>query len=125
MDYISRMRELYDGNILLHAPYRGSDEDNVPEALYTLLRFSNGIGETMRHPGTGEEMMIAWIVYPYEMIAEETRFFATNYGIKGVVFADDGTGDPYLIKPDGTITHFHCMDNEEIKITDTLFEYFK
>lgn len=125
MEYISRIRELYDGNIILHDPYRDSNKDNIPEALYELLCISNGIGETMRHPGTGEEMMIAWIVYPHEMIAAETRFFVANYGIKGIVFADDGAGDPYLIKPDGTITHFNCIDNQEIKIADTLFDYFR
>lgn len=125
MEHIYRIQELYDGNIILHAPYTGSNEDNIPEVLYALLRISNGIGETMRNPGTGEEMMIAWIVYPYEIIAAETRFFAATYGLKGVVFANDGAGNPYLIKPDGTITQFNCIDNQETRIANTLFDYFE
>lgn len=125
MDYISRIRDIYGGNIMLHDPYKGRNEENIPEKLYALLCISNGIGETMLHPKTGKEMKITWIVYPYEMIVEWTAFFAANYGIEGVVFADDGAGDPYIIKSDGTITCFNGIDNEESKIADTLFEFLK
>ena len=125
MDYISRIRDIYDGNIMLHDPYKGRNEGNIPEELYALLCISNGLGETMLHPKTGEEMMIAWIVYPYEMIVEQTAFFNANYGIKGVVFADDGAGDPYIIKPDGEITCFNGIDNEETRISDALSTFFK
>ena len=110
---------------MLQEPYTGRNEENMPEALFALLCVSNGIGETMLHPKTGKEMMINWIVYPYEMIVEWTAFFTTNYGLKGVVFADDGAGEPYIIKPDGIITCFNGIDNEETKIADTLFNYFK
>lgn len=125
MDYIERISHEYSGNLLLHTPYQGERDKTIPEELYAVLSISNGISETMNLPDTEERIIIGWILYPYEMIQEWTAFYTENYGIKGTVFSDDGAGCPYIIKPDGAITCFNGIDNEEFEIADTLLDFFQ
>ncbi len=124
MDYIERISNRYDGQILLHAPYIGKIYENIPQQLYSILRISNGITETMRLSDTNEKIEIGWILYSHEMIMEWTSFYATHYRIKGSIFSDDGADCVYCIKTDGTITCFDSTDNNEIQIADTLWDFF-
>lgn len=59
-----------------------------------------------------------------EMILEWTSFYTTNYGLKGIIFSDDGADCVYCIKPDGAITCFNSIDKDEIQIADTLWDFF-
>lgn len=43
--------------------------------------------------------------------------------IKGDRFSDDGGDCVYCIKPDGAITCFNSMDNDETQIADTLWDF--
>lgn len=124
MDYINRISRQYNGQILLHAPYKGEKDKNIPEEIYSILCVSNGISEIMSSPDTDEKIEIGWIIYSREMILEWTAFYATNYDLKGIVFSDDGADCVYCMKPDGTITCFDSMDNEETQIADTLWDFF-
>lgn len=124
MDYINRISHQYGGEILLHAPYNGKKDENIPQEIYSILCVSNGISETMCLPGTNEKVEIGWIIYSYEMMLKWTAFYATNYGIKGIVFSDDGADCIYCIKLNGTITCFNSIDNDEAQIADTLWDFF-
>lgn len=125
MDYISRISHSYKGNILLHPPYKGERAENIPEEIYSLLQVSNGITETMQHPKTGEQIAITWILYPYERIVEETDFYKNEYGIEGVIFTGDGAGSSIVLKPDGKVTCYDVLDDEETQIADSLADFYK
>ncbi len=125
MGYMEKISEQYNGNILLHAPYTGKKDEHIPEELYSILCMSNGISETMCLGNHKEPILIGWIVYPHDMILEQTTFYTENYGIKGTIFSDDGAGCPYIIKRDGAITSFNGIDDAEYKIADTLSDFFQ
>ena len=125
MDYISKISNLYKGNILLHSPYEGNWGADIPQAIRSILQVSNGIEETMLNPKTGEQMPIMWILYSYDEMMIESSFYQENYGIEGFVFADNGAGEPYVLKPDGTITCYNAIDDEEIQVADSLSDFYK
>lgn len=124
MDYIERISNQYKGEILLHDPYNGKTYENIPKEIYSILRISNGVSETMRLSVTDEKLEIGWILYSHEMILEWTSFYETNYGLKGTVFSDDGGDCVYCIKADGKITCFNSIDNDETPIADSLWDFF-
>lgn len=124
MDHIDQIAALYQGNILLHPPYEGEWTINTPEEIRSILRISNGIEETMLHPKTGERMSIGWIVYPYEMMLEENSFYQQEYGIEGFVFSDNGAGEPYLLKADGTVACFDPICGEESRAAESLSSFY-
>ena len=124
MDYIEQISNQYGGEILLHDPYTGEKHENISQEIYSILQISNGISETMRLPNTNEKIEIGWIIYSHEMILEWTSFYDTNYGLKGTVFFFFFGDCVYCIKPDGAITCFNSMDNDETQIADTLWDFF-
>lgn len=124
MNFIDKISRFYDGNILPEAPYTG-EQDDIPEELFDILRTANGIRETMPDPETGETMPIAWILYPYEEIVKESKFFRDEYGIEGTVFTDDGAGNPYILKSDGSVTLFDAVAGEESTAADSLADFFR
>lgn len=124
MDYIRKISDMYQGNILLYPPYKEKRPENIPEELYDILQVSNGIKETMIEPKTGQEIPIAWIVYPYERMMEETDFYKNEYNIEGIVFTDDGAGNPYVLKSDGEVAYYNIIDAEETKEADSLAEFY-
>ena len=124
MDYIEQISNQYGGEILLHDPYTGDKHENISQEIYSFLQISNGISETMRLPNKKEKIEIVWLIYSHDMILEWTSFYDTNYGLKGTVFSDDGGDCVYCIKPDGAITCFNSMDNDETQIADTLWDFF-
>ena len=127
---IEKIRRKYGGCIALHEPCAllesGSAEAlEIPEELRDILRQSNGIEETMKHPVRDEMMPIGFIIYTYEEIVKLTAFYREQYGLAGTVFSDDGTGDPYYLKDgDGAVFQFHPIDDEHEKIADSLEEFF-
>ena len=58
------------------------------------------------------------------MIQKETAFFKEEYGIDGIVFSDDGAGNPYYIHDD-KIFQFNPIDNESELIAGSLEEFYK
>ena len=124
MDYIRKISDMFQGNISLNPPYKENRPENIPEELYDILQVSNGIEETMIEPKTGQEITIAWIVYPYERMMEETDFYKNEYNIEGTVFADDGAGNPYILKSDGGVAYYNVIDDKEAKEADSLAEFY-
>ncbi len=120
---IELIRKSYDGNIEFQKPNESYDL-SVPDVLKSVLAKSDGILETMLVPKTGKRITIGWIIYPYEMIQKETAFFKEEYGIDGIVFSDDGAGNPYYIHDD-KIFQFNPIDNESELIAGSLEEFYK
>lgn len=110
---------------MLKAPYEDEKDKNIAEELYSILCISNGILETMCLSNRDENIVIGWILYSHEMMMEWTAFYTANYGIKGTVFSDDGAGSPFIMNLDGTITCFNAIDNESIKMAETLLDFFQ
>ncbi len=115
--------EKYLGNIRLHEPFECIGM-NLEEPLKNILVKSNGIEETMIHPKTNELLSIAWIVYSYDEICSETLFYKENYGLNGMVFSDDGAGNPYYLLQ-GKVYQFNVIDKESEFVADSLEEFFK
>lgn len=78
----------------------------------------------MANPKTGEIMPIGWIVYPYEMIRSDTAFYRAEYKIDGIVFSDDGAGNPFILKLNGAVVCFNAIDGEEVKAANSLSEFW-
>ncbi len=69
-------------------------------------------------------MVIGWIVYSYDEIISSTRFYKEEYGLSGVVFYDDGAGNPYYLS-EGKVYEFNPIDNENNLKADSLEEFYK
>lgn len=124
MDYIRKISKMYHGNILLQPPYQGEDFIDMPKEITSILHVSDGICEMMANPKTGEIMPIGWIVYPYEMIRSDTAFYRAEYKIDGIIFSDDGAGNPFILKPDGAVVCFNAIDGEEVKAANSLSAFW-
>ena len=92
--HISLIREMYDNNILLHAPLEGEKLELSIELL-EILKICDGIEEIVNVKGKKES--IGWILYSYEMIKNNTEFYSNEYGIQGYVFSDDGAGNVFVL----------------------------
>lgn len=121
---IELIRNKYEGNVQLHKPFNSRDiELDLDETLKNILVKSNGIEETMINPNTNELMAIAWIVYSYEEICKETSYYKENYGLDGIVFSDDGAGNPYYLFQ-GKVYQFDEIGEESEFVADSLEEFF-
>ena len=118
---IEMIRECYDGNIELYPRVTNTLLD-IGDLIY-ILDDSNGVMETMINPITGKKENIGWIVYPYEEVIEQTDYYKENYGLNGIVFADDGAGNPYYLLND-KVYMFMPMDNESTQVAESLLEFF-
>ena len=103
-------------------PLKECDVD-LPEQLKSILTNANGIKETMDHPQTGEMMDIAWIIYSYEEIKKWSSYYHDEYGISGVVFSDDGAGNPFYLE-DGAVYEFDPIDGESTLKADSFEAFF-
>ena len=120
---IDVIKEFYNGMIKLQEPIDCNSYD-LPEELRLLLSKSNGIKETMIHPKTGKEMAIGWIVYSYDEIIRSTGYYKEEYGLSGVVFSDDGAGNPYYLS-EGKVYEFDPIDIESSLKADSLEAFYK
>lgn len=115
----------YEGNIQLHKPFECKAIDiALDESLKNILAKSNGIEETMLNPKTNEPMVIGWIIYPYDEMCKETAYYKENYGIDGIVFSDDGAGNPYYML-NGKVYQFNEIDEESEFVADSVEDFFE
>ena len=114
----------YNENIKLYQPLKDEKYDFLPADLLNVLKVSNGIMETMVHPRTGELLNIGWIIYPIEKILESSEYYQKEYAVDGVVFSDDGAGDPLYIKKNRKVYLLNVIGREEDCIADSLRDLF-
>lgn len=115
----------YEGNIQLHKPFDCKDIGiALDESLKNMLAKSNGIEETMLNPKTNEVITIGWIVYSYDEMCKETLYYKENYGLDGIVFSDDGAGNPYYLL-DGKVYQFNEIDEDSEFVANSLEEFFR
>ncbi len=119
--YICLITQMYNNNILLHEPLRISVSD-IPAELLEILRVSDGIEEIMTVKDSKES--IGWILYSYDMIKNNTAYYTEKYGINGYVFSDDGAGNVFIMKKDGSIYLYDSIDGEENYFAESLVEFW-
>lgn len=119
--YIRLISEMYSNNILLHNPLQ-IEGSSMPTELFEILRVSDGIEEIIIVNDKKES--IGWILYSYEMIKNNTGYYAEKYGIKGYVFSDDGAGNVFIMKEDGSIYLFDAIDGEEDYFAESLVKFW-
>ena len=112
---------MYNNNILLHNALQ-TDASNMPEELLEILRVSDGIEEVITIRDKKES--IGWILYSYDMIKNNTGFYAEKYGINGYVFSDDGAGNVFIMKEDGSIYLYNAIDGEEDYYAESLVKFW-
>ena len=126
---IKLISDKYNGNIILSQPLSKEVAEQaksyLPAELLRILEQSNGIEESMVLPDTGKLEPISWIVYSYEMILEESRYFQETYLLEGVVFSDDGAGNPYYMKENGKVYYFEAIDAEETLVAESLEVFWR
>ena len=104
---IMHIQRLYGDNCRLCPPLEQAQYEAagkmLPAPLFEMLKTSNGVEDLLTIPKTGETIAAGWILYPFEEICAETAAYAAIYGADGIVFAGDGAGGAFLLKPDGTV----------------------
>lgn len=128
MDIIDLIKTKYGENCQLRSPLAKSQYQKsrkiLPKVLCDILKISNGIDEVMINPNTNKKIVINRIIYTFREINTYTDCYSYEDDINGVVFADNGIGDVYVIKPDGSITLYEESYQSETLIADSLWDFF-
>lgn len=119
--YIRLINEMYNNNIRLHTPLQNIDS-GMPTALLEILSVSDGIEEVISVGDRKES--IGWILYSYEMIKNNTEYYAAEYGINGYIFSDDGAGNVFVMKDNESIYLFNVIDGEEEYFAKSLADFW-
>ncbi|MDE6592188.1 MAG: SMI1/KNR4 family protein [Oscillospiraceae bacterium] len=129
MNIIKLIKENNGENCRLRSPLTKEQFEKarkqLPGELLEILKVSNGINEVIKHPVTGKTEVIGSLVYPLSEILSQTEYYESETGGGGYVFADNGAGDHYILKPDGSIALYEYMDMSETPhIADSLYDFF-
>lgn len=130
MDIINIIKKKFGDCCQLCSPLNKIQYDEarkiLPDELLEILKISNGINELMIHPdaNSGKPFVIGWIVYSFDEIKSETKNFSDLYCEKGTVFAGDGAGGYFVLKPDGKIYLYEYLYESGEYYADNLLSYF-
>jgi len=127
MNTIELIQEKYGDTCRLHSPltktqYRKANK-YLPKELLDILKVSNGIDKIEIINGKAE--VIKPIIYSLAHIKEQTNAFLSECGNDGFVFADNGTGDFYVLKSNGSIFMYKYFDFKEAWYAESLMDYFR
>ena len=118
MDIIELIKEKYGDTCRMHSPLTKSQYSKakkyLPKELLDILKVSNGI----------DEIEIKPIIYSLAHIKEQTNAFLSECGNDGFVFAENGTGDFYVLKTNGAIYVYKYFDLKEELYAESLADYF-
>lgn len=110
----------------MHSPLTKSQYSKakkyLPKELLDILTVSNGIDEIEIINGKAEA--IKPIFYSFAHIKEQTNAFLCECGNDGFVFAEDGTGDFFVLKNNGAIYVYKYFDFKEELYAESLADYF-
>ncbi|MDO4155211.1 MAG: hypothetical protein Q4D37_00355 [Oscillospiraceae bacterium] len=128
MNIIELIKEKYGDRCQLRPPLTKKQYEKakkqLPAELCEILKVSNGIDETMKDPNTNQTMVIDSIIYTFSEIKNETEHYRSEFGGDGFVFADNGAGDFYVRKPDGSIALYEYSYLSESYEADSLWDFF-
>ncbi|MGN0638353.1 MAG: hypothetical protein ACI4J0_08270 [Huintestinicola sp.] len=130
MNIINLIQQKYGDTCQLCSPLDEKQFDEaqkvIPNELLSILQFSDGIEELMTHPDAndGKPFVIGSIVYSFDEIKSETKSFFDLYGDEGTVFAGNGAGGYFVLKPDGTIYLYEYLDEDGEYYAASLSDYF-
>lgn len=96
----------------------------IPTELLEILKISNGINEVMINPNNNKIEVIGRIIYSLSEMKSQTASYLSEYGGFGVVFADNGAGGFFILKPDRKIYIYEYYDLGEEYYADSLYNYF-
>ena len=126
MDIIELIKEKYGDTCRMHSPLTKSQYSKakkyLPKELLDILKVSNGIDEIEIINAKAE--VIKPIVYSLAQIKEQTNAFLSECGNDGFVFAEDGTGDFFVLKNNGAIYVYKYFDFKEELYAESLADYF-
>ena len=126
MDIIELIKEKYGDTCRMHSPLTKSQYSKakkyLPKELLDILKVSNGIDEIEIINGKAEA--IKPIIYSLAHIKEQTNAFLSECGNDGFVFAENGTGDFYVLKTNGAIYVYKYFDLKEELYAESLADYF-
>lgn len=130
MDIINLIQQKYGDSCQLCSPLNKNQYKNakkiLPVELLEILVISNGINELMTHPNAnnGKPFVIDRILYSFDEIKSETNNYLNECGGEGVVFAGNGAGGFFILKPDGKIHIVEYFDEGEEFYAESLKDYF-
>lgn len=126
MNIIELIQEKYGDTCRLHSPLTKSQYSKakkyLPKELLDILKVSNGIDEIEIINAKAE--VIKPIVYSLAQIKEQTNAFLSECGNDGFVFAENGTGDFYVLKTNGAIFVYKYFYLKEELYAESLANYF-
>lgn len=129
LDIIKLIQQIYGDSCQLRSPLNKRQYEKarkiLPVELLEILKISNGINETMPNPNTGNNMVIDRIIYSLAEIESQTNCYLEEYGNEGVIFAGNGAGGFFILKPNGKIFLYEYFDLDEEYYADNLTDYFK
>ncbi len=128
MELVNLIQQKYGESCQLRSPLTKKQCDKakkfLPDELFEVLKISNGIDEVMINPNTNKVEVIDRIIYSLAEMKTETNCYLGEYGSEGVVFAGNGAGGFFVLKPDGRVFLYEYYDLGEEYYADSLWEYF-
>lgn len=128
MNIINLIQQKYGASCQLRSPLNkrqyNKAKNILPHELLEILKVSNGINEIMTNPDTKKIKVTGWIIYSLAEIKSQTNYYSDEYGGEGVVFAGNGAGSFFVLKPDGKIYIYEYFDLNEEYYAESLSDYF-
>lgn len=128
MEIVNLIQQKYRETCQLCSPLTKKQCDKahkfLPNELFEILKISNGINEVMINPNTKKVEVIDRIIYSWAEMKRQTACYLSEYGNEGVVFAGNGAGGFFVLKPDGRVFLYEYYDLGEEFYADGLWEYF-
>ena len=128
MDIIALIKRNYRENYQLCKPLPENKYEKassfLPAELYNVLKISNGIDETMVISDTGKKIIIGRIIYSFDEIIKETSWYLSENDSEGIVFAGNGAGGCFILKPNGKVFINEFFDEGEEYYADSLSDFF-
>lgn len=128
MNIIKLIQEKYGENCQLRSPMTAKQAEKarkfLPKELFDILKQSNGIYETMQEPNTKKTTIIHDIIYSLQEIKHQTSAYHCEINGDGFVFTGNGTGNFYVLKPDGKIFLYEYFEQNEVYVAESLWHFF-
>ncbi|MDE6833092.1 MAG: hypothetical protein K2J39_02420 [Ruminococcus sp.] len=128
MDIINLIQKKYGDSCQLRSPLNkrqyNKAKNILPHELLEILKISNGINEIMINPNTMKIEVIDRIIYSLAEVKSQTNCYSDEYGGEGVVFAGNGAGGFFILKPNGKIYIYEYFDLCEEYYAESLSDYF-